>query len=50
MMDACNRRFGRGAVVPAAAIVERRRRWSTKFQMRTPRYTKRVSELPVVRG
>jgi DNA polymerase V len=49
-MDACNRRFGRATVVPAAASVERRRTWSTKFQMRTPRYTTRVSELPLVRG
>jgi DNA polymerase V len=49
-MDVCNRRFGRGTVVPAAANVERKRSWSTKFQMRTPRYTTRVSELPLVRG
>jgi DNA polymerase V len=35
-MDACNRRFGRGTVVPAAANVERSRSWSTKFQMREP--------------
>jgi DNA polymerase V len=37
-------------VVPAAANVERKRSWSTKFQVRTPRYTTRVSELPLVRG
>ena len=49
-MDACNRRFGRGTVVPAAANVERRRSWSTKFKMRTPRYTTRVDELPRVKG
>jgi len=49
-MDACNRRIGRGIVVPAAANVERRRTWSTKFNMRTPRYTTRLSELPLVRG
>ena len=39
-----------GTVVPAAANVERRRTWSTKFQMRTPRSTIRVSELPRVKG
>ena len=49
-MDACNRRFGRGTVVPAAANVERRRSWSTKFNMRTPRYTTRLDELPRVKG
>ena len=49
-MDACNRRFGRGTVMPAAANVERRRSWSTKCQMWTPRYTTQVSELPLVRG
>ena len=49
-MDTCNRRFGRGTVVPAAANVERRRSWSTKFQMRTPRYTTCIDELPAVKG
>ncbi|TXM70737.1 Y-family DNA polymerase [Methylobacterium sp. WL120] len=47
-MDACNRRFGRGAVVPGAAGFAPRRAWSTKFEMRSPRYTTRVDELPVV--
>ncbi|GEP09782.1 Y-family DNA polymerase [Methylobacterium gnaphalii] len=47
-MDACNARFGRGAVVPARAGLERARAgWSTKFEMRTPRYTTRIDELPV---
>ncbi|WP_298952039.1 Y-family DNA polymerase [uncultured Methylobacterium sp.] len=46
-MDACNNRFGRGAVVPARAGLEAKRKWSTKFDMRTPRYTTRVSDLPV---
>ena len=49
-MDTCNRRWGRGAVVPAAASVARRRKWSTKFEMRSPRYTTRVDELPRVKG
>ncbi|MCE4226765.1 Y-family DNA polymerase [Methylobacterium sp. C25] len=47
-IDACNARFGRGAVVPARAGLERARvGWSTKFEMRTPRYTTRIDELPV---
>ena len=47
-LDACNRRFGRGAVVPGSAGFATRREWSTKFEMRSPRYTTRVDELPVV--
>ena len=47
-LDACNARFGRGAVVPARAGLERARAgWSTKFEMRTPRYTTQIGELPV---
>ena len=45
--DACNRRWGRGAVVPGAAGSVQRRKWSTKFEMLSPRYTTRVEELPV---
>ena len=46
-LDACNARWGRGTVVPARAGLERQRRgWATKFEMRTPRYTTRVDELP----
>ena len=45
-MDECNRRFGRGAVVPARAGLVTKRTWSTKFEMRIPRYTTQVSELP----
>ena len=45
-IDACNARFGRGSVVPARAGLEAKRTWSTKFEMRTPRYTTQVSELP----
>lgn len=45
-MDACNARFGRGAVVPARAGLEAKRDWSTKFEMRTPRYTTQLAELP----
>jgi DNA polymerase V len=46
-MDACNARWGRGAVVPARAGLVSRRDWNTKFEMRTPRYTTQVGELPV---
>src|SRR5829696_3945461 len=49
-MDACNKRWSRGAVVSAAAGFAPRRKWSTKFQMRSPRYTTRVEEVPVVRA
>jgi len=45
-MDACNVRFGRGAVVPARAGLTEKRTWSTKFEMRSPRYTTQVTELP----
>ena len=47
-MDTCNARFGRGAVVPAATGFAPRRDWSTKFEMRSPRYTTRLDELPIV--
>ncbi len=47
-VDSCNARFGRGTVVPAAAGVAPRRDWATKFEMRSPRYTTRLAELPVV--
>jgi DNA polymerase V len=45
-MDACNARFGRGSVVPARAGPTEKRTWSTKFDMRSPRYTTQVTELP----
>lgn len=47
-LDACNRRFGRGTMVPAAAGFAPSRGWSTKFEMRSPRYTTRLDEIPVV--
>jgi DNA polymerase V len=46
-IDACNARFGRGSVVPARAGLVEKRTWSAKFEMRTPRYTTQVGELPV---
>lgn len=47
-LDTCNRRFGRGAVVPGTAGFAPKREWSTKFEMRSPRYTTRLDELPVI--
>lgn len=47
-LDACNRNFGRGAVVPCAGGFAPKREWSTKFEMRSPRYTITVDEIPVV--
>ena len=49
-LDAVNARWGRGTLVPAAAGLARERAWSTKFEMRSPRYTTRVDELPRVRA
>jgi DNA polymerase V len=49
-MNICNRRWGRGSVVPAKAGMPEKRNWSTKFDMRSPRYTTRIDELPVVRA
>ncbi len=47
-MESCNARFGRGAVAPAAAGVAPRRDRATKFERRSPRYTTRLAELPVI--
>jgi DNA polymerase V len=48
-LDACNAKHGRGTVFPAAAGVERQRKaWITKFDSRSPRYTTRVDEVPVI--
>jgi DNA polymerase V len=46
-LDACNARWGRGSVVPARTGLATERAWNTKFEMRTPRYTTQVSDLPV---
>ena len=45
-MDAVNAKFGRGTLAPLAAGI--RRDWQTKFDMRSPRYTTRIVELPRV--
>ena len=47
-LDACNARFGRGTVVPGSTGFAPRRDWSTKFEMRSPRYTTRLDELLVI--
>lgn len=49
-LDACNARFGKGAVVSAAAGFPSKRGWATKFDMRSPRYTTRLDELPIARA
>ena len=41
------RPLGRGSVVPACAGLSEKRTRSTKFEMRTLRYTTQVSELPI---
>ena len=38
----------RGTVVPGSTGFAPRRDWSTKFEMRSPRYTTRLNELPVI--
>lgn len=48
-LDSCNAKHGRGAVFSAASGIERQRKaWITKFDMRSPRYTTRLEELPVI--
>ena len=44
-MDAANARFGRGAVTLAATGIKKP--WETKFEKRSPRYTTRLSDLPI---
>ncbi|WP_346013470.1 MULTISPECIES: DUF4113 domain-containing protein [Methylobacterium] len=45
-IDACNSRFGRGAVVPARAGLVEKRIWSTRSEMRSSRF----SEVPTVQA
>ena len=49
-LDACNARVGRGTVVPGSIGFAPQRDWSTKFEIRSPRYTTRFDELPVIGG
>lgn len=44
-MDDLNHRFGRGALFPAQAGINRR--WALKADMRSPAYTTRLSETPI---
>lgn len=46
--DLINQRFGRDAIMLAAAGV--RRPWSTKFDRRSPRYTTRLDEVPTCKA
>ncbi|MBZ6078819.1 Y-family DNA polymerase [Microvirga puerhi] len=45
-VDSINRRFGRGAIVPGSAGIKQR--WAARFERRSPRYTTRLEELPLV--
>ncbi|MHC1999194.1 DUF4113 domain-containing protein [Methylobacterium sp. CM6241] len=47
-LDACNRRWGRGAAVPGTAGFGAQRTWSTRFDMRSPRYTTQIADIPLV--
>ena len=46
-MDRVNARYGRNSVFPAAIGVERG--WRLRAAHHSPRYTTRISELPIVR-
>jgi DNA polymerase V len=46
VLDEINGRFGRGMLAPASAGIARE--WSTKAEMRSPKYTTSWHELPVV--
>lgn len=48
VLDEANKRWGRATVFPAAMGI-RRDTFSTKFEMRTPRYTTKWDELPECR-
>lgn len=44
-LDRCNQRWGRETLVLAAAGFAKTRTWSTKFEMRSPRYTTRFEDM-----
>lgn len=46
-MDRINSKYGRGSIAPLAAGV--RPEWRTKFNLKSPCYTTRLEELPVIR-
>lgn len=45
-VDLANKRWGRATVVPAALGIANKSAFTTKFEMRSPRYTTRWDELP----
>lgn len=47
-LDDINARFGRGSLFPGSTGV--RRAWTLKADMRSPAYTSRLAEMPVVRA
>ncbi|MBE0580020.1 DUF4113 domain-containing protein [Devosia sp.] len=47
-MDAAKKRWGRATVVPAAVAIAAKSQFTTKFDMRSPRYATRWNELPKV--
>ncbi|GJD95409.1 Protein UmuC [Methylobacterium iners] len=49
-LDDCNRRWGRRSVVVGSSGWTKDQSWSTKFEMRSPRYTTRLEELPKIRA
>lgn len=50
-LDLLNRRYGRGTVLVASTGMEGdRRRWAMKQERRTPQYTTRWEDMPVVRA
>ena len=50
-IDGLNDRYGRGTVqLASAGLSGDRRAWSMKQERRTPRYTTRWEEMPIVRA
>jgi DNA polymerase V len=47
-MDQLNAKYGRNAVFPAATGIQRS--WKQRAEHRSPRYTTRLSDLPVLRA
>lgn len=50
-LDTLNKRYGRGTVLMASAgLAGDKRQWSMKQERRTPGYTTRWEDIPVVRA
>jgi DNA polymerase V len=50
-LDSLNQRFGRGTVrMASAGLAGDKRQWSMKQERRTPGYTTRWADIPVVRA